>query len=225
MEGDNNEENYEVAPKKIKTEWSKSYSNKAMQMMKRMGHKAGEGLGKQNQGRLEPVVPYQQDGRRGFGLQPNTIQIAEEPWDFNCEEIYLPETASWLPNEHNFENTFEKMKSWITFGDRKDTIEEETSFCEKDILTGMLEAKTIFDQFSESELRKARSRSNPFETIRSSIFQNRAAVKMANIDSMLGFMFTNPKDKDDKSLIESNDLMYFADICAGKVISMKINVI
>uniref|UniRef100_A0A1B0G4D2 Cap-specific mRNA (nucleoside-2'-O-)-methyltransferase 1 n=1 Tax=Glossina morsitans morsitans TaxID=37546 RepID=A0A1B0G4D2_GLOMM len=215
MEGDNNEENYEVAPKKIKTEWSKSYSNKAMQMMKRMGHKAGEGLGKQNQGRLEPVVPYQQDGRRGFGLQPNTIQIAEEPWDFNCEKIYLPETANWLSNEHNFESTFEKMKSWITFGDRKDTIEEETSFCEKDILTGMLEAKTIFDQFSESELRKARSRSNPFETIRSSIFQNRAAVKMANIDSMLGFMFTNPKDKDDKSLIESNDLMYFADICAG----------
>uniref|UniRef100_A0A1A9X0A2 Cap-specific mRNA (nucleoside-2'-O-)-methyltransferase 1 n=1 Tax=Glossina brevipalpis TaxID=37001 RepID=A0A1A9X0A2_9MUSC len=215
MEGDNNEENYEVPPKKIKTEWSKSYSNKAMQMMKRMGHERGKGLGKQSQGRLEPVDPYQQHGRRGLGLKPNIIQTSEEPWDSESEEIYLPEKVNWLINEHNFESTSEEMKSWITFGDRRDTIEGETAFCDKDILTGILETKSVFDEFNENELRKARSRSNPFETIRSSIFQNRAAVKMANIDSMLGFMFTNPKDKEDKSLIESNDLMYFADICAG----------
>lgn len=44
------------------------------------------------------------------------------------------------------------------------------------------------------DMMKARSRSNPFETIRKGIFQNRAAMKMANIDATFDFMFTNPVD-------------------------------
>lgn len=43
-------------------------------------------------------------------------------------------------------------------------------------------------------MQNARLRSNPFETIKSGIFLNRAAMKMANIDAVLNFMFTDPKD-------------------------------
>lgn len=46
------------------------------------------------------------------------------------------------------------------------------------------------------ELSKARSRANPFETIKGVFFLNRAAMKMANIDAVFDFMFTNPKDRD-----------------------------
>lgn len=54
--------------------------------------------------------------------------------------------------------------------------------------------KSIFDDLDNIKMIKARSRANPFETIASCIFQNRAAMKMANIDSVFGYMFTNPKD-------------------------------
>lgn len=56
--------------------------------------------------------------------------------------------------------------------------------------------KSIFDKLEEEELRKARSRSNPFETIRGAFFLNRAAMKMANIDAVFEFMFTEPKSEE-----------------------------
>jgi hypothetical protein len=50
------------------------------------------------------------------------------------------------------------------------------------------------------ELRKARARSNPFETIRGGFFLNRAAMKMANMDRVFDFLFTKPKDEHDVSI-------------------------
>ncbi|XP_075170225.1 cap methyltransferase 1 [Haematobia irritans] len=215
MEDENSEsESYESAPKKMKTEWSRSYSNKAMEMMKKMGYKADKGLGKQNQGRLEPIVAFQQDGRKGLGLKQG-LQSLDEKWDINSEEIYIPENVVWLENKCGFAYGFQDMKDFIKYGQRKKTLEGENLFVNSDILEGILNAKTIFDDLNENDLRRARSRSNPFETIRSSIFQNRAAVKMANMDSMLDFMFTNPKDKYGNPLVESDELLLFADICAG----------
>lgn len=42
-------------------------------------------------------------------------------------------------------------------------------------------------------MRNARSRANPYEKIGSRYFQNRAALKMANIDGVFDFMFTEAK--------------------------------
>ncbi len=39
----------------------------------------------------------------------------------------------------------------------------------------------------------ARGRANPFEAIKKEFFMNRAALKMANIDSVFGYIFTKPK--------------------------------
>ena len=52
----------------------------------------------------------------------------------------------------------------------------------------------MFDNLEAEEMRKARTHSNPFELIRGVMFQNRAAMKMANIDAAFNFMFTAPKD-------------------------------
>ena len=65
------------------------------------------------------------------------------------------------------------------------------------------------------EFLRARTRSNPHETIRGGIFQNRAAMKMAELDATFDFMFTNPKDERGLSTVSSHELLYFADICAG----------
>lgn len=49
-------------------------------------------------------------------------------------------------------------------------------------------------------MRKARTRSNPFETIGKGIFLNRAAMKMANLDKVFDSMFTSPKTQEEVSL-------------------------
>ncbi|CAF4199325.1 unnamed protein product, partial [Rotaria sordida] len=65
-------------------------------------------------------------------------------------------------------------------------------------------------------MEEARPRSNVYETIGQSIFLNRAAVKMANIDSAFGRMFTDPKTlNNQRSLVHPDEPFYFADICAG----------
>ncbi|XP_076353934.1 cap methyltransferase 1 isoform X4 [Tachypleus tridentatus] len=98
---------------------------------------------------------------------------------------------------------------------KKMTIDDETHFCDPEVLKNILGLKTVFDQLEPEEMRRARTRSNSFETIRGVIFQNRAAMKMANIDAIFDFMFTNPTDEKGNSLILYNELLYFADICAG----------
>jgi len=46
------------------------------------------------------------------------------------------------------------------------------------------------------EMKRARNRANPYELIGQGPFRNRAAMKMANMDSVFGEMFTNPVDED-----------------------------
>ncbi|XP_036227972.2 cap-specific mRNA (nucleoside-2'-O-)-methyltransferase 1 isoform X2 [Bactrocera oleae] len=216
MERENNfcEENVEPMAKKIKTEWVKSYSDKALLMMTRMGYEKNKGLGKQNQGRLEPIIAVQQDGRKGLGLK-DECPVSVEAWDSTIEIINLPESYSWITNNAEFEITLDDLKENMIVGPSKRTIDDECLYCSSDILNNILKAKSEFDKLNDSELRRARSRSNPFETIRSSIFLNRAAVKMANIDSMCDYMFTNPRYMDGTSMLQNNELLYFADICAG----------
>lgn len=61
-------------------------------------------------------------------------------------------------------------------------------------LLNCIKFKSIFDDLENRDLRQARSRSNPFESIAACFFQNRAAMKMANIDAVFDFMFTDPKN-------------------------------
>ena len=75
--------------------------------------------------------------------------------------------------------------------------------------------QNVFDMLGTDEFLKARTRANPHETIRGGIFQNRAAMKMAELDASFDFMFTDPKNNEGQSVLGANDLLYFADICAG----------
>ena len=71
------------------------------------------------------------------------------------------------------------------------TIDDEIDFCCEDIAKNILNAKT------------ARTRCNPYETIRGALFLNRAAVKIANIDRACNFMFNKPEG------LGENELLYF----------------
>ena len=100
-------------------------------------------------------------------------------------------------------------------GKRKLDIEDETTYCDPQVLKNIINCKTIFDRLEADELVKARTRSNPFETIRAGFFLNRAAMKMANMDAVFDFMFTRPVDEQGHALVEENEPLFFADVCAG----------
>lgn len=187
--------------------------------MEKMGYRKDTGLGRSGQGRVEPIEASQQRGRRGLGMKLDDLDKAAVKWNPAIEEISIPERVEWLMNREADETLLElstdTLSSWVSRGVKKFTIENETKFCDENILKRVLESKSVFDKLGAEDMRRARTKSNPFETIRGNIFLNRAAVKMANMDSMFDFMFTNLVDEAGKSLVGENDLLYFADVCAG----------
>ncbi|XP_072753368.1 cap-specific mRNA (nucleoside-2'-O-)-methyltransferase 1 [Anoplolepis gracilipes] len=186
-----------------------SHTSKAQNIMEKMGYKPGKGLGKDDQGRVEPIEAITQRGRRGFGHYVPGLKEASLKWNPEEEEIKAIEDIEWLPNVHSHILLAEKIMDWIKYGPKKLTIDDETMFCNPEILDQIIRSKSVFDKLDKVEMRKARTRSNPYETIRTANFLNRAAVKMANINRVCNFMFTDPKG------LHPDELLYFADVCAG----------
>lgn len=191
-------------------------SNKGNLLMKKMGYKEGEGLGKNAQGRVDPVELSKQKGRRGLGHSLPGLDNEKIEWDPSLEEISVSEPIVWLENEELDPLDYEIMlESWLTEGPKNLDIESMTDFVDEEVLSSILKKKTVFDNLTEDELRRTVLRSNPFESLRKGIFMNRAALKMANMDSAFDFMFTNPKDREGRPMVRENGLLYFADVCAG----------
>src|SRR5690606_38964506 len=65
-------------------------------------------------------------------------------------------------------------------------------FCRPDLERAVFEAKDRFDYVDSRQFREARDRANAFEKLKSEMFQNRAALKMAEMDSQCDRAFTRP---------------------------------
>ncbi|XP_036447172.1 LOW QUALITY PROTEIN: cap-specific mRNA (nucleoside-2'-O-)-methyltransferase 1 [Colossoma macropomum] len=193
------------------------YNSVSQKLMAKMGFKEGEGLGKFGQGRKEIVEASTQRGRRGLGLTLQgfqgelNVEWQDEPEPSALEEVsWFPECSTEIPDA-------DELSDWMTMGESKMKIDDETAFCSEDLLQLLLRCKSVFDDLEGEEMRRARTRSNPYETIRGAFFLNRAAMKMANMDHVFDNMFTNPKDGQGKPLVrdKEGELLYFGDVCAG----------
>uniref|UniRef100_A0AAY4B3L1 Cap-specific mRNA (nucleoside-2'-O-)-methyltransferase 1 n=1 Tax=Denticeps clupeoides TaxID=299321 RepID=A0AAY4B3L1_9TELE len=193
------------------------YNSVSQKLMAKMGFRVGEGLGKFGQGRKDIVEASTQRGRRGLGLTLKGFQgelnvdWRDEPEPSAIEQVqWFPECSTEMPDS-------DELKDWMTIGPQKLKIDDETEFCSEDLLHLLLRCKSVFDDLEGEEMRRARTRSNPYETIRGGFFLNRAAMKMANMDHVFDCIFTNPKDSQGKPVIRDKDseLLYFGDVCAG----------
>ena len=72
--------------------------------------------------------------------------------------------------------SFVISSSWIRVGKPKFTIDDEDKFCDGQLIKDLLDSKSIFDNLTSKELNHARARANPYETIKSAIFQNRFLI-------------------------------------------------
>ncbi|XP_076874850.1 cap-specific mRNA (nucleoside-2'-O-)-methyltransferase 1 [Brachyhypopomus gauderio] len=193
------------------------YNSVSQKLMAKMGFKEGEGLGKFGQGRKDIVEASTQRGRRGLGLSLQgfegelNVEWQDEAQPSAFEEVmWFPECSTEIPDS-------DELSDWMAIGERKLKIDDETEFCSEELLHVLLRCKSVFDDLEGEEMRRARTRSNPYETIRGAFFLNRAAMKMANMDHVFDYMFTNPKDSSGKPLIRDkmSELLYFGDVCAG----------
>ena len=191
------------------------YSDYSLKLMGKMGFQVGEGLGKFGQGRSNIVEASKQRGRRGLGFSIEGLEADDVEWVETDKEVEVHETPNWIPSCELDPPSTDDMSDWMGISERKTSIDDETEFCSEEILHGVLTCKTVFDSLAGDEFLKARTRANPYEMVKGAIFQNRAAMKMANMDAVFDFMFSCPRDKDKKEILGSMELLYFADICAG----------
>ncbi|XP_067947035.1 cap-specific mRNA (nucleoside-2'-O-)-methyltransferase 1-like [Watersipora subatra] len=186
----------------------------AARLMAQMGYQSGTGLGKHAQGRVAPVEASKQKGRRGLGMAPTNFEL-DSDLGWREEEVEIKEHIEWMAPLPELIPDIDDLRAWMLVDQKKLTIENESEFVEPEVLTRILSCKSVFDNLEGEEMRKARTHSNPFELIRGVLFQNRAAMKMANLDSAFGYMFTSPKDSNGANMVKPGELLYFADICAG----------
>ena len=125
----------------------------------------------------------------------------------------LKEPYMWLKNDMiNQCLTINEMRNWITVGKKVKT-EDECTFCNEIILA---ESKILNDtknKLKESSANKLRAVCNPFEKVNKLFFCSRSALKLANIDSI--FDLKNPTNPDKRSLLEADELFYFASLGGG----------
>ncbi|PKY49746.1 FtsJ-domain-containing protein [Rhizophagus irregularis] len=82
-------------------------------------------------------------------------------------------------------------------------------FCDSKVVYDLLQKKNSIEGISHEKFTEARQKSNPYEKVGNSIFMNRAAVKLACLDSLVGFASVKRYDPV-KELV-----FWFADLCGG----------
>ena len=70
------------------------YSSISMKLMASMGYKAGTGLGKAGQGRVEPVTASMQRGQRGLGYIIKALEDEKVQWDPSKDVVEVEETVA-----------------------------------------------------------------------------------------------------------------------------------
>ena len=166
-----------------------SSSSFAERYMQQFGYQKGAGLGRDGTGRVAPVEASTQSGRRGLGMEIKGLaaeRIANQP----IEEVNPLQKPLWADPCPLPLPTSEELAGWSREGPYRLSLRGETDYSAPEIVDDLLAAKTLLDNVDSRSFLAARNRANPFEGIKREFFQNRAAMKMAELDAMFDYMFS-----------------------------------
>ena len=207
-------------------------SSVASKLMARMDWKEGQGLGRSNQGHTSVLEESLQIGRAGLGYGSASasasdgyvVQRRPHPLPAEPPEIRDVESVEFCScDDADVAINVEKLRQgdWSSHLKTKKLPDEPMQtaavyeahyeidyddYCQEDLVRQMWTAKSRFDTVPRQQFLPARNAANPYENLSKSIFINRAAVKMANLDAL--FQLTTP-------ISSRQGHLTFADCCAG----------
>ncbi|CAG7724277.1 unnamed protein product [Allacma fusca] len=104
----------------------------------------------------------------------------------------------------------------LLLGRKIDHIEPEnyvyTTFCRSDLLQKLMDLKYKIRSNGADKFFELRAKLSSFVGMEGIIFHNPEAIRMANIDALMGYQLSNPKNFRGESLLGPNELLYFVDI-------------
>jgi len=181
----------------------------AEKMMAKQGWVKGEGLGKKGSGITEAIKAEERFGRAGLGTEKSVIQAQSHSLDAATVVKLTPE-VDWITCDLGTIAPDVHSSAGIRLAGLAEPAYDYDLLCSKEIVDEVFATKNKFNGVNREIFSSARERANPYETIKSHIFMNRAAVKMAEIDHMLAlFELMCP------ALLQDDGTLYFADVCAG----------
>ena len=211
----------------------------AEKMMKKMGYVEGKGLGKAQQGRIEAVDVVDKQDRAGLGVTVKNQHVRQigqlagryqplgtlervEQMAVDVIWIRCPDVATSGQSLHEFKSGMQvkEVPNMDSLHDPESSPTADYQLLASDGLANDIKrAKSAFDDMERRMMRDAVQRANPWELVSTRghhIFQNRAAMKMAEMDWLFNLThrkFSNPPLTTGPS--KHDKMFYFADICAG----------
>lgn len=108
-----------------------------------MGYKPGQGLGRQEQGIVQPISLNSNLGVRGLGLQVPKLDYSTDQWDFSLEELVVNEQVNWLYNQ-NKPGFTSINEEWMMEGPNNTDVVTNSMFCDPGVLVEVFKAKVCF---------------------------------------------------------------------------------
>ncbi|KAM9951425.1 hypothetical protein ACTFIT_002103 [Dictyostelium discoideum] len=173
------------------------------------GHIEGQGLGKEQDGRNDLIKVDRFQSTKGLAFAEKDL-----PEFYRQTEHILEDEDLGFPSKQIFEwinCNSECYNPWEGFS-VDHTLVKFVGHCSEELLGELDQHKNALDTLDSKRFYVARNKSNPYESIKGSIFINRSAVKMANIDKLADLLTPIIP-----VLGKPRDFIYFGNVFAGPV--------
>ncbi|KYQ92013.1 D111/G-patch domain-containing protein [Tieghemostelium lacteum] len=182
-------------------------------ILQSMGYQAGEGLGIDKSGRVEPIAHTHPQGKGGVGAEVGLPDFyKKQKHDLSLEELAFPYRQEVEYIQSDGPDSFdlpEDLFSHLKLGE-KGQEPPRGEYCPIEKIDELERHKSGLDNLDPNIFHHARRKSNPYESIKGAIFLNRAAVKMANLQALTNVLTPLAPVPE-----KTKEFIYFADVCAG----------